>query len=128
MVVARSAKEVFDYVPVCDRDLPPDQQTVFHLRRFTARLALRVQDLSAARGQVGEVVLRAGIAGWSNFHDAEGNDIVAKHKKGRELINGAQVDNPLTEESLDWLSPELLGELASAIITGNTVNADDLKN
>ena len=128
MVVARSSKEVFDYVLQEDRALPVEKQTVFHLRRFSTRLALRAQDLQASRGQVAELVLRSGIHGWSNFADGEGGVVECKHDKGIKTLWGCDVHNPLTLESMDRLSPEIAGELASAIITGNTLTDEDVKN
>ncbi len=128
MVVARSVKEVFDYVLQDDRLLPVEKQTVFHLRRFSTRLSLRVQDLQSSRGQIAEVVLRAGIAGWTNFADADGEHVGCKHESGLKHIHGCEVRDPLTLECLDRLSPEIAGEIASAIIMGNTLTTDDVKN
>jgi len=129
MVLARSVREVFDYILQEDRALPVEKQTVFHLRRFTTELAFRTQDLGGdARGKIGEIVLRAGIAGWSNFRDASGSEIECKHDKGKHLVWGATVEDPLTKDAMSWLPPEIVGELGNAIIAGNTLTEEDAKN
>jgi hypothetical protein len=129
MPVARSSRELFDYVAEEDRKLPKEKQTVFHLRRFSARLAARTQDLAEGKkGQLLELLLRFGIAGWTNFCDAAGEMVPCEHEKGVHLLFGCEVDQPLTVDSLNRLSQALLGELATAIFQGNTLSEEDAKN
>lgn len=128
MPIARSTKEVFDYVLTEDRELPKEKQTVFHLRRLSTRLAMRCRDLAENQGQMGEFALRAGIAGWTNFADEEGATVKCEHDKGSHTLFGIEVRDPLSIASLNRIPPQCLGELAAAIITGNTLSADDVKN
>lgn len=128
MPVARSTREVFDYVCQEDRELPKEKQTVFHLRRLSTRHAVRARDLAEEQGRMCEFALRAGIAGWDNLCDDEGRAVPCAHDKGVHGIFGIEVKDPLSLESLNRLPPQIIGELASAIITGNTLSEDDVKN
>ena len=129
MVVARSSKDLFDYIPVADRDQPKEKQTTFHLRPFPTHLQLRAQRLvEEDKGHMAEVVVRAGIANWTNFVDAGGKVVECKHEKGVVSVHGVEVRDPLTLESMDWISQTLCTELAVAIWTGNTLTDDDVKN
>jgi hypothetical protein len=89
---------------------------------------LRLQDLSGTRGQMLEVVIRAGIAGWTNLLDENGQQVECRQEKGRQVINGVEVHSALSTQSIERLSTELLGEIASAIISGNNLTDDDRKN
>lgn len=128
MPVARSAHEVFDYVLLEERGLPAEKQTVFTLRRLTTRLHMRAQALASDLGLMSEFVLRVGIAGWRNFAEAGGTEVPCKHDKGDRVVHGITVRDPLSEESLDFVPIGITGELAQAIINGNTLTADDVKN
>lgn len=124
MPLARSNRDLFDYVLKEDRELPAEQQTVFHLRALSSRVAMRMHTLA----QVKPVALLAGVAGWKNFRDAAGNEVVCKHAKGKVIVEGIELDKPLSEESLDYLSPEWCNELAAAVLTNNRLSSDDAKN
>jgi len=126
MVVARSSREVFDYVPRSDRNLPSAQKTTFHLRRFPTHLAMRARALADSDDLV-ELVLRAGIAGWSNFQNLAGEQIVAKHQK-RVKISGHTLDEALDKDLLEWFDQDLATELLEAIRTGNALTDEDVKN
>lgn len=128
MPVARSAKEVFDYVLQEERGLPVEKQTVFTLRRLSTRLHMRAQALAGDLGLMSEFVLRVGIAGWRNFADAAGVEVPCTHDKGDRVVHGITVREPLSEASLDHVPISITGELAQAIISGNTLTADDVKN
>lgn len=128
MPIARSAQEVFDYVALEDRELPAEKQTVFHLRRLSTRVMTRLRDIADDQGRVAELALRAGIAGWDKFVDQDGVVIEARHEKGEVLLWGIPIKDPLHVDSLNRLPVSLVGELATAIIAGNTVTDDDVKN
>lgn len=126
MVVARSSREVFDFIPLSDRDLPAAQQTVFHLRRFPTHIAIRARSLRESDDLV-ELVLRAGIAGWSNFLDKDGKPVECKHQKNVKIA-GHTIEEALEKDLLEWLNQDLATELLDAIRTGNTLSDDDAKN
>lgn len=124
MVLARSTRDLFDYVLLEDLKLPPEKRTVFHLRAISGQLALRVH----AAAQAKPVALLTGVAGWSNFRDANGDEIPCKHTKGRKIIEGIELAEWLSDESLEWLSLPMINELATAVLRGNALDADDVKN
>jgi hypothetical protein len=128
MAVARSTKEVFDYVLKEDRELPKEKQTVFHLRRLSTRHAVRARDLAEDQGRMCEFALRAGVAGWDNFADEDGKAVECRHDKGSVPVFGIDVAEPMSMDSLNRIPPHVVGELATAIITGNTLTSDDVKN
>lgn len=127
MPVARSTKEVFDYVTLADRELAKEKQTTFHLRRLSTQLILRARSLDDHSKMV-EFALRCGVAGWENFADADGAPVKASHDKGEQLVFGVAVRDPLSSESLNRLPPDVVVELAKAIVEGNTLTEDDAKN
>lgn len=129
MPIARSTNSVFDYVCLEDRDLPAEEQTVFQLRTLTSEEHLRASDIaSMGGGRATEYVLRVGIAGWSNLHDAEGNLVPCQRHSGKRNVSGISVKAPLTTESLNRLPASVLEELGAAIMEGNTVSDEDVGN
>lgn len=68
-----------EFVPSCDRDLPEEEQTRFHVRPFThqeyrnitARLGEQIDVANMSLGQKGADVVydgaRAALCGWTNF-------------------------------------------------------------
>lgn len=127
MPVARSTKEVFDFVTLADRELPKEKQTTFILRRLSTQLMLRAQSFDDY-GKTVEFTLRCGVAGWENFCDADGTPVKAVHEKGEQLVYGVVVRDPLTVESLNRLPADLVVEIAKAIVTGNVLTEADSKN
>ena len=137
MVVARSVNETFQYVCHSDRQLPQDQQTTFILRRLPATVGMALDNLHEAT-QTGQVTLRvgdqrivtlqAGLAGWTNFNDAQGAPIEFKHEHGVRSVYGITVKNPAKVEMIDYLPEEIGEELARAIVEGNQLSEDDAKN
>lgn len=118
MPIALDPKQTFDYVVKDDRDLPPEEQTVWHLRCLTIaeESALADNQYSANAGS-GEImlkngsyqvgILRRGVEGVSNFKDANGNE-QAVSKAGNGLV-------PL--HFFDLLSTKHREEIATAILT-----------
>lgn len=129
MAIARSTREVFDYVPRRDRQLPTDKQTVFQLRRFPTWLMLMVQNLGdERRGEIGVLAIRHGILGWKNFVDDSGAIVPCEHDKGLRQVSGCEVPDPLSIDCLNRLPMDLTGELLEVILLGSTVTQEDAKN
>lgn len=134
MVVARSRKELFDYVPLADRKLEPEKRTTFHLRRLDTTRGLKLRDVAAGsvnapQGAIATALLRAGVAGWTNFLDPDdGSQVTCKHDPGKLTLCGIEIEAPLSIECVNLLSLELAAELAGAVMTGNVVTDDDVGN
>jgi hypothetical protein len=138
MAVARSSRETFEYVLLEDRGLPADRQTVFSLRRLPTRVLLALENLTsvATNGRSADVrlgdrfvvLLRAGVAGWRNFADADGKPIEFRSVAGPRLVYGIEIENPADVACLEFLSAEQAKELAEAVQDGNTATRDDVKN
>jgi hypothetical protein len=110
-----------EYVPKCDRELPPEQRTTFHLSQFDLfdDLAVASEVAASSGADVTEgveqvvnavrrvnpatymrAVLEHGLKGWDNFQMPDGSPAVFK-------------SNPDGTASLESLN--LLGSLASEI-------------
>lgn len=139
MVVARSSKELFPYVLECDRGLPPEKQTTFHLRRLSTRTMLALENLQSVDlggsnrvtvrlGDQRTVTLRAGLAGWDNFAMGDGTLVEYRSQSGTHVIHGVPIESPAAQECIDRLEPDHAKELVEAIIKGNTVTPEDVGN
>jgi len=145
MVQALTTKD-FDYVLHSDRDRSEEERTVFYLRRLSAVDSWRLQDDLGTIGQAGtvtpqvgkmnETALKAGLKGWSNFKDEEGND-VAFQRDAKERILGKErkVPGPYTSPAgvkfdslLDLLSEDDRNELSDAIRTGSVLSVGEAGN
>ena len=115
MVVARSLSEITSW---------EHSGTQFMLRPLPHRIMLRLANLEST-DQV-ELLIRAGIAGWSNLVQADGTVVSAKLKSA--LISHIEVKDALTPESLDCIPFQLIGELSSQILKANQLGEEDAKN
>lgn len=137
MVVARSTSETFDYVIEAERGLPPDDQTHFHLRHLPASVGMALDNLQSASvtsqisirlGDQQVLVLRAGLAGWTNLKKADGTEVEFKQDAGVRNVFGVEVTRPAAKEMVDVLPLEVAQELAVAIRQGNTLTKADVGN
>ena len=132
MPIARSTRETFDFVVTADRRLPKEQQTTFHLRRLPTVIMLRLRDLregdDAAIGSWMMVALRAGLAGWTNFLDADGAQVPFALDAAPATVCGIALPASASEQSVNRLGVQDATELALAIMQGNELSADDAKN
>ena len=132
MPIARSTKETFDFVVTNDRALPKAQQTTFHLRRLPTVIMLRLRDLregeDAAIGSWMTVALRAGIAGWTNFLDADGAQVPFALDAAPATVCGIGLPVSASEAAVNRLGVEDATEIALAIMRGNELTTDDVKN
>lgn len=132
MPVARSTRETFDFVTLADRQLPPEKRTTFHLRSLPTSLMMRLRDLrDGEEAQVGRwlvIALRAGVAGWTNFVDSDGNQTPFAKDARPVTLFGIELRDTASEASIDRLSTEDAQEIALAIVQGNQLTATDLGN
>jgi hypothetical protein len=130
MVVSRSTRENIPYVLLAERELPADQQTTFKLASLSHDTLLAQLQL-IAEGQVRKwvkVALAAGLRGWTNFRDADGNETEFRRSDRTVTIHGIEITKPVTDKTLDAIPSELLLELAQAIVDANQATVDDAKN
>lgn len=138
MVIARSVKETFPYICQADQKLPKQQQTVFHLRRLPATVAMALDNLHEASadgkhvtlrmGDQKKVALLAGIAGWDNLLDQNGAPVEFRSQKGDRVVCGITIRNPADLDLVDTLPEDVADELAAAIRNGSALTATDAKN
>ena len=130
MVIARSTRENIPFVLQAERDLPPEQQTVFKIATLNHDTMLALLQMMA-EGQARKwikVALAAGLRGWTNFRDADGNETEFRRSDRTLTIHGIEVQRPVTDKTLDSIPSELLLELAQAIVDANQATVDDAKN
>lgn len=132
MPIAVSLDETRRYVLKCDRDLPPDEQTVFIIGTLTSAQAARINDRilqidtdqgSAVQPQMGTAFRLAcayGVHDWENFRDAKGNDV-----RPRRIGSGSR--RMLSDESLDRIRP-WMAELFGAVMEHNDLGSVDEGN
>lgn len=128
MAVARIQQE-FDYVLEEERELPPEQQTIWHLRglnystyRDVMRTHLKLTDggdqlIDIDKLGVAEKVLNYGLRGWTRFRNAEGVEMECVRCK----------DGMLAPQTMDLLV-DVAVELSNAITERSTAQKDHAKN
>lgn len=138
MALARSKADTWTYILKSDRDRPEEEQTLWTLRRLPNRVRIALENLNrvdpinrtliAMNGDAKLVALHAGIANVERFAFDDGEVAKITHKKGRHLVKGIEIDDPVDEAFLDLLELDDAEELAQAIVNGNTATTDDVKN
>ncbi len=127
MPIAVDPSKSWDYVLLVDRELPPEQQTIFELKVLSARDLAAIQD-GATKGNVdGSLefksgtqtlrILEMGVRGWRNFKDDTGADVPYRENNGKPR-----------PENWDCLRPEWRRELANAITEQNRLSEEERKN
>lgn len=127
MVIAIDPSKTFDYVLLCDRANPPEEQTVFQLRVLSARELAEIEDGAIRSDREGKLeylsgsqtirILNYGLRGWRNFRDAAGNEVPFRENNGKPR-----------GENWDCLLPEWRRELANAITEQNRISETERKN
>lgn len=120
-----SPRDVFDFVPTCDRELPKEEQTVFVLKPLTMRDRRAIQGGLAqeSRGDrvivhgVGDASLNTFLAGVVDIRN-----FPAKFEKRRFLGGRRRV---LSEETLDLISEEVYAEVMEALTEKDSATSGD---
>lgn len=138
MAVFTSRRETFRLILDEDKALPADKQSVFLCRPLTAHqldnisgmanVALDGTSVQIPTGNKRLALLKASLVGWSNYVDADGNEIPFEREKGRVLVYGVEVDRPPTDATLEWLNLDRFRELAEKIQEANRLSVDDQGN
>lgn len=138
MAVARSRREVTPYVLLCERQLPVAQQSRFLCRPLTAYQASCIDgmaDISLtgghARMRVGEqrwAALKAGLVGWENFNDENGQSAPFRRDPGPRQVFGIDIDSPPDDATINLLGPDVFDELADFIRASSKLTRADVGN
>jgi len=117
MAIGVDVNVPFKYVLIADRELPPEQQTVFKIRPMlmSEKLAyVKKFGEEAHEVTIEECVelLNRYLMGWENFKNSKGEDIPFVPK--------------LTK--LDTLSEQMLVELTGAVFEVNSMTKETAKN
>lgn len=92
-----------------------------------------VRDLSGAatatikQNHTARELVRAGLRGWRNFQDDDGNEVSVPSRKRRN-IGGVDVACLPDTEGLDLIPLPVIRELADELRKGNVVSEADRKN
>lgn len=124
-----SLEKEWDYILNRERSAPPEEQTVWRLRRLTKHDILafpkdkvlhRGREILAEDNTIERnlVILERGVAGWKNLLDQNGAEIPATRKD----------DGSLPDEVVVGLDPRDWTELADAILEGATLTREEAKN
>lgn len=124
MATAITRNEV-EFILEEDRKLDADEQTIFTIKPLSARDYAVVQDRLKLKGSGDDMsienassynldVLKLGLKGWSNFKNAEGNEIVFKPK---DVLG-----------SIDYVNVDYRYEIATAIIELSVMGEVQIKN
>jgi len=127
MPIAIDPNKSWEYVLLVDRELPPEQQTVFELKALSARELATIEDGSVRSDREGKLeylsgtqtirILELGVRGWRNFKDPAGTDVPFRENNGKPR-----------HENWDLLRPEWRRELANAITEQNRLSEEERKN
>lgn len=108
-----------NYVLNAERNLPPNEQTVFLIRPLGARESAEVQDIIILDGEnvlnINQMLLERvarGLVGWKNFADSDGKPVEFSEK---------------IEENLNRVTP-YISELSTAIKAISELSGDQEKN
>lgn len=132
----------FDYVLEAERELPKNEQTIFHLRPLTwreleqvergAKMSMDVSggeakkmDLETNRLKFCRSILNYGLLGWENLLDEGGNEV--HFEKASEKPAYGRRREFLPDEMLDCIFP-WAEELADAVSSSSKVDRGTAKN
>ena len=110
MAKARLVTSIEDYILEEDRELKPEEQTVFKLKYLTAVQAAELQDTFTTNKNYAMQMLEAvklALAGWDNLVDENDKTVAFKSAK--------KVDNAM-EQNINRLSPSWITELGGQVL------------
>ncbi|MFH0907798.1 MAG: hypothetical protein V1929_03420 [bacterium] len=138
MAIAYDPDNFFDYVLERERKLPPDEQTIWHLKTLSAREMAAVENswqhkvsadeetpkgknvsMNMNRGTMIVELLRRGLCGWDNLLDRKGKPVAFIPGEKGGFCNAKNIDR---------VDPTDRHELAGAIEAGGKLDETDVKN
>ena len=136
MAIAISPRDQTEFVTKADRELPPEQRTVFLLRPLTNVQRKLIEDQSlvmdGASGQamprMGSVkieAVRACLIGCRNFCDVDGSPVEFQ-TEGKRNVLGVNVEPP-SPTSINRLHPSDLAEIVDEIMAVSRTTVDEGK-
>ena len=133
MAIGLTPKASWPFILKEDLKRPPAQQTVFHLRSLDSEERAWLEDNSISAdgylrlGKLNLHTLRAGLNGWENLLDENGQPIAFEMGTEPEMCLGKTRCVP-TPRCIDRLTPMQIREVAVAIRDGQHITAADAKN
>lgn len=130
---ALTPRTEWEYVPLCDRALPAEDQTVFILRAPTGVQAAQYEDNSAEildgkyivkHGTQNLMLLNFSLVDVKNFKNDKGEEI----KLERDIERISFGVNPLTDNFLASIPRKIQMEISNEIYVGMTIGEQELKN
>ena len=123
MAITVDTKKTHEYVLKADRKVNDTERTVFLIKTLTAREMSMVMSIAQNHTDIKKTdlekltddmirICKLGVAGWNNFKDSNGNNILFKHD----------------DAVFNLISFQDIHELATAVIELNSVMGQDSKN
>ena len=120
--------EIFEYIPKQDENAPEEFQTKFELKVLSERelrqiekgmkFNVKTNEVNITDREVEYRALKLGLRGWSNF----------KLRNGDSVEFAADGKGQPTDQSIDWIPPNVRTELTNVITTGSQFKEEDAKN
>ena len=141
---ALPSQATFRFVPATDRALPIPDQTTFHLRRLTLGERAVIEDMendeTLGQNEEGRALvhrkrhafvcqlerLRAGLVGWDNLRDENGN--VLAFEKGSPRLVAGRMQECVRDDLIDRIPQDVVYEIERAIYDASRLTEDDRKN
>lgn len=134
---AVSPKTTYEYVPKCDRELPPDEQTVAVFSHLTIEQEAYLDDRTGSldadggyqitMGSQNLLALHMGLKELRNFHDPDGN-LVELQRDQNKKANLPEVGRPWKTSQLSFIEKSVRQEFAEVIRKGGEIEEEDRKN
>ncbi|MEO7957873.1 MAG: hypothetical protein ABIW76_14395 [Fibrobacteria bacterium] len=114
-----------DYVLLCDRDLPPAEQTTWKIVQLSHEEQAFIKDMAGAPGSQIDYACHLGLGGATNFLTADGDEVVWKRDNAKKYIIGMK--KPWAKV-LSMIPLPQRDELASEVIKGADLEVLEQKN
>jgi len=143
MPIALNLNTTKKYILEADRKLPVDKQTIFELANLPIEERIKIEDAQAQYGVSTDKdpeakadmtikqhkrnleIVKLGLVGFSNFKDAEGNDVPFE-TVASPIRSGSK--NIVSGKCLNRFAMEWIDELAKAIVDLNAITPEETKN
>jgi hypothetical protein len=114
-----------EIIPECDKDLKPEDQTVFLFTQLTHEEQALLKDLSGAPGTQIDVACHLGLCGSKNFFTPSGDPVEWKRDPSKRPLIGNK--RPWLK-TLDFIPLNVRDELATKILKGVELSEQEVKN
>lgn len=130
---AITPRSEWEYIPKCDRNLKPEEQSVCILRPLTPEQKAFLDDNASEivdgkyrtrTGTQNFLLLNFGLVRINNFKNAQDQEVKTERDEKRVLCGV----HPLTDAFLSAIPDEIMYEIATEIYMGSKVGETDKKN